>query len=227
MKRFLGRCGVSQKRLYKNPHRLGQLIRSVPIGLFTRVAQITTSAASGMDFETIIEGIIQSGDSPTFGSLTLTLGANDLTYFQVVVVSPVGRCTAAYGRHGASGRNQRFIRAHSLSFEDLIADPERDAIRRRGSRGRCSRGAEIGTKGLNACSIGMWHNQLACASCPDTEGMHMKTDDQNASPERHQPEDVSPKRRRCGPRRREIMAPAGAKDESDRRIVDPTSGGAI
>jgi hypothetical protein len=60
----------------------------------------------------------------------------------------------------------------------------------------------------------------------------MDTNDQNASPEQRPPEDVSPRVNDAKFADEESMAPptvqpAGAKDESERPIVNPVTGGAI
>lgn len=60
----------------------------------------------------------------------------------------------------------------------------------------------------------------------------MTTNDQNASPEQKRPKDVSPTVEADKYADEESMAPpvvqpAGAKDESERPIVNPVTGGAI
>ena len=60
----------------------------------------------------------------------------------------------------------------------------------------------------------------------------MPTNDQNATPEQERPNDVSPKTDDEKFADEESMAPptfqpAGAKDESERPIVNPITGGAI
>lgn len=60
----------------------------------------------------------------------------------------------------------------------------------------------------------------------------MKTNDNNASPEQRRPNDVSPQVDDEKFADEESMAPptvqpAGARDESDRPIVNPVTGGAI
>ena len=60
----------------------------------------------------------------------------------------------------------------------------------------------------------------------------MKTNDQNASPEQRRPKDVSPEIDDGKFADEESMAspavqPSGAKDESERPIVNPVTGGAI
>ncbi|MGV2085244.1 MULTISPECIES: hypothetical protein [unclassified Rhizobium] len=60
----------------------------------------------------------------------------------------------------------------------------------------------------------------------------MSTNDQNASPEQKRPNDVSPRPNDEKFADEESMAPptvqpAGSKDESERPIVNPVTGGAI
>jgi hypothetical protein len=60
----------------------------------------------------------------------------------------------------------------------------------------------------------------------------MSTNDQNATPEQRRPKDVGPVAGKSEPADKESLAPAtvqppGSKDESERPVVNPISGGAI
>lgn len=60
----------------------------------------------------------------------------------------------------------------------------------------------------------------------------MSTNDQNAKPEQRHPKDVGPMPGKPEPADKESLAPAtvqppGSKDESERPLVNPVSGGTI